>query len=127
MDIGTLRKRLDQAEKDAHYAYNQEQRDRSLEEVATIKLAIRALELDGLVDEDEDEGDLDFSHRTFRLEFTAKRCPSNEVTGDAWLDPADLASFLRKRFTVEPTADYGLDAYNKDSGQLLLNVIVVDD
>jgi hypothetical protein len=74
-----------------------------------------------------DQAKLDNSHRKFFLEVTARRTPSNEVEGPDWLAPDDFANFLRKRFTVKEDVPYGLDAYNKHSGQLILDVNVVQD
>lgn len=41
--------------------------------------------------------------------------------------PDDFADFLNDRFTVSPQDTYGLDAYNKDAPQLILNIEVLDD
>lgn len=61
---------------------------------------------------------------TFLIEVTVKKCPSNEVE-DWQADPNDFVEFLQKH-VVSENAAYGLDAYNKDSSQLITGIRVAE-
>lgn len=100
--------------KDAHYARSPEERQEALEKLELIKLA----KLGQAAQPTE---------RAFHLEVRAQQPASHDsLEGGDWFDPEDFASFLRERFTVERGAAYGLDAYNKNSPQNIVDVQVVE-
>ena len=42
------------------------------------------------------------------------------------VDPQDFAAYLRKRYVVPAGTVYALDAYNKDSHQLIIDIEVIE-